>query len=78
MAPTPIPLWREIKAQAIAGTLVVVAASTLGGIGYLIHRVPTQLDRVIENQTQFRGRLERIEREVDNHGDRIVRLEATK
>lgn len=78
MAPTPIPLWREIKAQAIAGTLVVVAASTLGGIGYLIHRVPTQLDRVIENQTQFRGRLERIEREVDNHGDRIIRLEATK
>jgi hypothetical protein len=78
MAPTPIPLWREIKAQAIAGTLVVVAASTLGGIGYLIHRVPAQLDRVIENQAQFRGRLERIEREVDNHGDRIIRLEATK
>ena len=80
MAPAPpsSPLWREVKAQAIAGTFVVVAASTLGGIGYLIHRVPTQLDRVIENQTQFRGRLEVIERTVDQHGDRIVRLEATK
>jgi hypothetical protein len=80
MAPAPpqSPLWREVKAQAIAGTFVVVAASTLAGIGYLIHRVPTQLDRVIENQTQFRGRLEVMERVVDQHGDRIVRLEATK
>lgn len=76
MAPTPAPFWREVKAQAIAGTLVVVAASTLGGIAYLIHRVPSQLDRVIENQTQFRGRLEVMERTVDQHGDRIVRLEA--
>jgi hypothetical protein len=76
MAPSPAPFWREVRAQAIAGTLVVVAASTLGGIAYLIHRVPSQLDRVIENQTQFRGRLEVMERTVDQHGDRIVRLEA--
>lgn len=77
MAATPPPtLWREVKAQAIAGTLVVVAASILGGIGYLIHRVPTQLDRVIENQTMFKGRLEVLEREVDGHGERIVRLES--
>jgi hypothetical protein len=72
----PSGLWREVKAQAIAGTLVVVAASTLGGIGYLIHRVPSQLDRVIENQTQFKGRLDTLEREVNGQGDRIVRLEA--
>lgn len=78
MAPSPAPFWREVKAQVIAGTLVVVAASTLGGIAYLIHRVPSQLDRVIENQTQFRGRLEAMERTVDLHGDRIVRLEASK
>lgn len=77
-ATPPPPIWREVKSQAIAGTLVVVAASTLGGIGYLIHRVPSQLDRVIENQTLFRGRLEKIEAAVDQHGDRIVRLEATK
>jgi hypothetical protein len=77
MAPSPPPgLWREVKAQAIAGILVVVGASTLGGIGYLIHRVPSQLDRVIENQTQFRGRLEVMERTVDQQGDRIIRLEA--
>ena len=75
----PSGLWREVKAQAIAGTLVVVAASTLGGIGYLIHlihRVPSQLDLVIENQTQFKGRLDTLEREVNGQGDRIVRLEA--
>lgn len=75
MAPTPT-LWREVRAQAIAGTIVVVAGATLGGIGYLIHRVPSQLDRVIENQTMFKGRLDRLEGEVDGHGDRIVRLEA--
>lgn len=78
MTPSPVPLWREVRANVIAGTLVVVATSILGGIAYLIHRVPTQLDRVIENQTQFRGRLELMERTVDQHGDRIVRLEATK
>ena len=77
-ATPPPPLWREVKAQFLAGTMIVVATSILGGIGYLIHRVPTQLDRVIENQTQFRGRLEVMERTVDQHGDRIVRLEATK
>jgi hypothetical protein len=76
MAPPPIsPFWREVKAQAIAGILVVVGASTLGGIAYLIHRVPTQLDRVIENQSQFKGRLDTLEREVDQHGERIIRLE---
>ncbi len=75
MAQAPT-IWREVRAQVIAGTLVVVAASTLGGIAYLIHRVPTQLDRVIENQTQFRGRLEVMERNVDQHGDRFIRLES--
>ena len=79
MAPSPTPsLWREVKAQAIAGTLVVVGASTLGGIGYLIYRVPSQLDRVIENQTTFRGRLEILEKEVDTHGERIIRLETQR
>lgn len=73
---TPSPLfWREVRAQAIAGTMVVVAASVLGGIGYLIHRVPAQLDRVLENQTLFRGRLEKLETEVDRHSERIIRLE---
>ena len=80
MAPSPVPLWREVRAQVIAGTLVIVAASTLGGIGYLIHRVPTQLDRVIENQTTFRSRLDRLETRVDSldkdHNSRIIRLES--
>lgn len=80
MAPTPNLFWREVKAQTIAGTLVVVAASTLGGIAYLIHRVPSQLDRVLENQTQFGKRLDKQEAELDNverdYGPRIVRLEA--
>jgi len=75
MAPSPAPFWREVRAQAVAGTLVVVAASTLGGIAYLIHRVPSQLDRLLENQSMFKGRLEVLEREVDVHGERIIRLE---
>ena len=76
MAPTPNLLWREVKAQAIAGTLVVVAASVLGGIAFLIYRVPSQLDRVLENQTAFKGRLDKLESEVDLHSERIIRLEA--
>lgn len=76
MAPTPNPFWQEVKAQATAGTLVVVTGAILGGIVYLIDIVPTQLNQVLDNQQVFRGRLEDVEKKVDNQGDRLIRLEA--
>jgi predicted nuclease with TOPRIM domain len=79
MAPTPpSPFWQEVKAQAIAGTMVVVAAGTLGGLGYLIHTVPNKLDEVLSNQTQFKGRIDKLESEVDQHSERLIRLEANR
>lgn len=78
MAQTPNPFWQEVKAQATAGTLVVVTSLILGGIVYLIHTVPTQLNLVLDNQQVFKGRLEDVEKRVDSQGDRIIRLEADR
>lgn len=76
MAPSPNPFWAEVRAQATAGTLVVVTGAILGGIVYLIHTVPTQLNQVLSNQGEFKGRLDTVERKVSDQGDRIIRLEA--
>lgn len=75
MAPTPPPFWREVRAQAVAGTVVILVASIFGGMVYLVHTVPRQLDEVLSNQQQFKGRLETVERKVDDQDDRIIRLE---
>lgn len=75
VAPTPNTFWREVRAQAIAGTLVIVTGSILAGIVYLIHTVPTQLNQVLTNQQTFGGRLEAVEKKVEDQDDRIIRLE---
>lgn len=76
MAPSPSPFWQEVKAQAVAGTMVVVCTAIIGGIAYLVHTVPRQLDQVLDNQQVFKGRLDTVERRVENQGERIIRLEA--
>lgn len=76
MAPTPNPFWQEVRAQATAGALIVTITAICGGIGYLIHTVPRQLDQVLDNQTQFKGRLDTVERKVESQGERLIRLEA--
>ena len=76
MAPLPSPFWQEVKAQAIAGTLVVTISAIFGGIVYLVHTVPSKLDEVISNQTQFKGRIDVLEKEVDQHSERLIKLEA--
>jgi hypothetical protein len=78
MVMAPTPFWREVKAQAVAGTLVIVCTAICGGLGFLIYTVPRQLDQVLSNQTNFKGRLDDVERKVDDQGDRIIRLEARR
>ena len=78
MAPTPSPFWREVKAQATAGTLVVAITGIFGGVVYLIHTVPNKLDEVLSNQTQFKNKIDKLELEVDQHAERLIRLETTK
>lgn len=70
--------WKEVKAQAVAGMFVVLATGTAGGIGYLIHTVPRQLDKVLDNQQVFRVRLEDVERQMDDVKGRVIRLEAER
>lgn len=76
MAPTPNPFWAEVRAQAIAGTLVVVTGAILGGIVYLVHTVPTQLNEVLRNQGDFKQRVDVLERNDRMQDNRLVRLEA--
>lgn len=79
MAPPPFnPFWREVKAQALAGTLVVVVTAIFGGIVYLVHTVPNKLDEVLSNQTTFKGRIDKLESEVDQHSERLIRLETRR
>lgn len=75
---TTSPFWNEVKAQAAAGTLVIIIGSILAGIVYLIYTVPRQLDEVLDNQAQSKGRIDVLERKVDNQGERLIRLEAQK
>lgn len=78
MAPNSNPFWREVRAQATAGTVVVLIGSIFAGIVYLVHTVPRQLDQVIDNQLQFRGRLEKVEQKVDDQDSRLIRLESRR
>lgn len=70
------PFWQEVKAQAIAGTLVIVVGGIFGGTIYLIHTVPSKLDEVLRNQGDLKGRLDRLEPRVEDQDNRIIRLEA--
>ena len=76
MTPSQPGFWAEVRAQALAGTAVITAAGIFGGVVYLTHTVPRQLDKVLENQTMFRSRLDDLERKVDVHSEKIIRLEA--
>jgi len=75
---TTSPFWSEVKAQAAAGTVVIIIGSILAGIVYLIHTVPRQLDEVLDNQAQSKGRIDVLERKVDNQSERLIRLETQK
>ena len=78
MAPSPPsrPFWSEVRAQATAGSLVVAITAIFGGVVYLIHTVPAKLDEVLDNQLQYKGRIETLEKQTTNNTERIIRLEA--
>lgn len=78
VAQTPNPFWSEVKAQALAGMMVAGAVGVCGGLGYLIHTVPRQLEQILNNQMEFKGRLESVERKVDDQDNRLIRLESNR
>ena len=67
--------WRAVKQEAIAGLVVLLAGGGITGIGYLVYTVPSQLDRVIQNQEQFKTRVGELEDTVKDHDVRIIKLE---
>lgn len=77
MAETPSgsSFWRGVKQEAAAGLLVLLAGVGITGIGYLVYTVPSQLERVIQNQEQFKTRVDELENTVKDHDVRIIKLE---
>lgn len=77
MAPSPsdTSFWRAVKQEAIAGLVVLLAGGAITGIGYLVYTVPSQLERVIQNQEQFKARVGELEDTVKDHDVRIIKLE---
>lgn len=75
-APSANSFWTNFKSQTLAGVAVAAIGAIGCGIGYLVFVVPSRLDRVLSNQGEFKGRLDKVEQIVDNQGDRLIRLEA--
>jgi hypothetical protein len=74
-SPSDTSFWRAVKQEAIAGLVVLLAGGGITGIGYLVYTVPSQLDRVIQNQEQFKTRVGELEDTVKDHDVRIIKLE---
>jgi len=67
--------WSTVRQEVAAGLLIVACSAVIGGIGYIAYTVPAKLDRVISNQMEFKGRLIKVEEGLDEHENRITRLE---
>jgi hypothetical protein len=74
-SPSDTSFWRAVKQEAIAGLVVLLAGGGITGIGYLVYTVPSQLERVIQNQEQFKARVGELEDTVKDHDVRIIKLE---
>jgi len=74
-SPSDTSFWRAVKQEAIAGLVVILAGGAITGIGYLVYTVPSQLERVIQNQEQFKTRVSQLEDTVKDHDVRIIKLE---
>ena len=73
--PSDTTFWRGVKQEAAAGLVVLLAGGAITGIGYLVYTVPSQLERVIQNQEQFKNRVSQLEDTVKDHDVRIIKLE---
>jgi hypothetical protein len=73
--PSDTSFWRGVKQEAAAGLVVLLAGGAITGIGYLVYTVPSQLERVIQNQEQFKARVGELEDTVKDHDVRIIKLE---
>lgn len=70
-----IGFWREVKQEAIAGLIVAGAVAGCGGIIYLVYTVPSRLDQVLQNQSDFKETIRRHQDQLADHDRRIIRLE---
>jgi hypothetical protein len=78
---TPNPttsFWPQVKAQVLAGLFLMVAGSIAGGVAYLIYIVPSRLDKVIDNQNEFKARVVETERITRSLEIRVRLLEASR
>jgi len=70
--------WGQVKQEAIAGLIVAASVAVCGGIIYLVYTVPSQLDQVLRNQSDFKETIQRHNEQLAEHDRRIIKLELAK
>ena len=87
--PQPPPLVERRKFSRIqvmeataASVLSAAVIGTAAGVGWLVIQLPTRLQQlearivqIVENQELFNSRFLELEKQVDEHDRRIIRLE---
>ncbi len=66
-----------------ATVLAAMITGTAAGVAWLVIALPTQLSRlqdqitqIVKNQSEFSSRFTSVELKVDDHENRIIRLES--
>lgn len=67
--------WGTVKQEAVAGLIVAGSVAVCGGIIYLVYTVPSQLDQVLRNQSDFKATIEQHNEQLADHDRRIIKLE---
>ena len=88
MPPTDAPLERrrfsrvQVMEATAAAVLTAAIIGTAGGVGWLVVQLPSRLQqlessitRILQNQDAFSEKFGQLERQVQDHDRRIIRLE---
>ena len=85
--PLETPRFSRVRVvEAVIASLVVsLALATSGGVMWLVVQLPKRLDqmelsiqRILDNQKQFEGKVGDLEEAVSGHEKRIIKLELNR
>jgi hypothetical protein len=72
----------QVMEATAASVLSAAVIGTAAGVGWLVIQLPTRLQQlearivqIVENQELFNSRFLELEKQVDEHDRRIIRLE---
>lgn len=83
-APPTKPRFSRIQVieMTAAAVLASAIASTTGGVAWLVVQLPnrlqqieTSIERILNNQDRFEGKVSGLEEKIQDHDRRIIKLE---